>query len=531
MKILQNLKNLTQKFRTKTFLVAAVVALGAGIGFEAVQAEFYPNRQPFDYNVPCNPDDDNIYDRCGSLTGPVFNSFINTPSYGDERAFADARRSDQTASGSYKNVLPDVNKGSKEVVIRTYVHNNANISTNASGLGVARGTKVRIDLPEATNNVLRARSYISANNAALVEDTVDFTGTQNFRVEYVPGSAKMFNNKAFTSGVQLSDSIITTGALIGDDALDGELPGCFEYEATVFITVKIIPEANPDVKFTKEVRKSGEKNWGEVASTKPGETVQWLLTTENTGPTQLDEIRIRDVLPPHVQLVPGTVKRIDASRNQVLEDGPLFDGGYIMGSYASGSGLYTMFDTRVLDNFEGCEIRVRNRGFMSSKQTAERSDTADLVIKKDDCKPIEPEKPVYACTNLVFASVKEYTYKFTASATAANGATVKHYIFNFGDGSDELVTDKNVVEHKYAKAGTYVVTVDVAFTVDGKTVIDKGNEKCVTKVSFDTKAEVTPPPTVVTTLPVTGAGGIAGILAAIGAIGAFAHRTLTLKRQ
>jgi uncharacterized repeat protein (TIGR01451 family) len=531
MKLLNTFKNMTKKLRTKTFLVAAVVAIGAGVGFGAVQAEFYPNRTPFDYNVACNPDDSNIYDRCGSLTGPVFNSFINTPSYGDERTFADARRSDQTAAGSYENVLPDVNKGSKEVVIRTYVHNNANQSTNASGLGVAKGTKVRIDLPEATSNVLRARSYISANNAALVEDTVDLTGTQNFRVEYVPGSAKMFNNKGFTSGVQLSDSIVTTGALIGDDALDGELPGCFEYEATVFITVKIIPEENPNVEFTKEVRKSGEKNWGEVSSAKPGDTVQWLLTTENTGPTQLDDIRIRDVLPPHVELVPGTVKRIDASRNQVLENGPLFDGGYIMGSYASGSGLYTMFDTKVLDNFETCEVRVRNVGYMSSKQTAERSDTADLVIKKDNCEPEQPEEPIYACTDLTFASLKLNTFRFTTSATAANGAVVKHYIYNFGDGSQELVTDKNVVEHEYAKAGTYVVSVDVAFTVDGETVIDEGNENCVTKVSFDTKGEVTPPPTTPTVLPNTGAGSVAGVFAAVTIAGAYAHRVFTLKRQ
>jgi uncharacterized repeat protein (TIGR01451 family) len=523
---------MTQKFRTKSFLAAAIVAIGAGVGIGAVQAEFYPNRTPFDYSKPCVADDADIYDRCGSLTGPVFNSFINTPSYGDERAFADARRSDQTAAGSYENVLPDVNKGSKEVVIRTYVHNNANQSTNASGLGVAKGTKVRIDLPEATSNVLRARSYISADNAALVEDTVDLTGTQNFRVEYVPGSAKIYNNTAFSGGKQLSDSIVTTGALIGDNALDGEVPGCFEYESTVFITVKIIPEENPNVEFTKEVRKSGETNWGEVASSKPGDTVQWLLTTENTGPTQLDEIKIRDVLPPHVELVPGTVKRIDASRNQVLEDGPLFDGGYIMGSYASGSGLYTMFDTKVLDNFETCEVRVRNVGYMSSKQTAERNDTADLIIKKDNCEPEEPEEPIFACTNLAFAFVSEKTYKFTTSATAANGAVVKHYIFNFGDGTQELVTDKNVAEHTYEKAGTYVVSVDVAFTVDGKTVIDEGNENCVTKVSFDTKGETTPPTTPPTTLPNTGPGSaMAIIFVATAAAGAFAHRALTLKRQ
>lgn len=538
MKFIKNIIK-KSKYNTKALLVVALVVAGAGFGMGAVQAEFYPDRTPFDYSVPCDPSDDNIYDRCGSLTGPVFNSFINTPSYGDERAFADARRSDQTESGSYKNVLPDVNKGSQEVVIRTYVHNNANESTNESGLGVAKGTNVRIDLPEATSNVLRARSYISADNADLVEDTVDLTGTQDFSIEYVPGSAKLYNNTAFSgegNHATLSDDIVTTGALIGDDAMDGELPGCFEYEATVFITVKIIPE-EPDIDFKKEVRShvsaeaienGAEKDtWGELESVNPGDRVQWLMTTQNTGEVQLDDINVRDVLPPHVELVPGTVRRVDASRDQILQDGPLFDGGYNVGSYGAGSGVYVMFDTVSLGDFEGCEVRVRNRGFVSSKQTEERSDTADLIIKKTDCVPEKPEEPVFECTDLGLTRVKGRTYRFTTSATAANGATIKHYEYSFGDDSDVLVTDKNTVEHTYVEPGTYIATVDVAFNVDGETKIDADNENCIVKVSFEVKPTATPP----TEIPDTGAGSFAGIMAVVAAAGGYFHRVLTLRRQ
>ncbi len=522
-------KNIFNNSKAKTLVLAGIIAVGTGFGIGAVQAEFYPDRQPFDYSIPCDATDSNIYDRCGSLTGPVFNSFINTPSYGDERAFADARRSDQTAAGSYENVLPDVNKGVKEVVIRTYVHNNANQSTNASGQGIATGTKVRIDLPEANSNVLRARSYISADNAALVEDTVDLTGTENFRVEYVPGSAKLYNNTAYSGGVALSDSIVTTGALIGDDALDGELPGCFEYESTVLITVKIITE-NPNIDFQKEVRKKGESDWKETVTAKPGETVQWLLTTKNTGDSQLDEINVRDVLPPHVELVSGTVRRVDASRDQNLQNGPLFSGGYVVGSYGAGSGVYVLFDTKVLDNFETCEVRVRNQAFVSSKQSEERGDTADLVIKKDNC---NEETPVYACTNLTLVKLADNKFKFTTTAQAENGATVKQYTYNYGDDTQEVVTDKNMVEHSYAKPGTYVVTADVTFNVGNQMATDSDNPKCVVKVSYDVKGTTTPPaPTTPTVIPNTGAGStIAGLLAAVTVAGAVAHRAFTLKRS
>lgn len=396
MKFVTKLGSLTQRVSKKAIFVAAAVSAVAGLSFATVRAEFYPNRTPFDYNKPCVPNDADIYDRCGSLTGPVFNSFINAPNYGDERAFVDARRSDQAATGTYKNVLPDVTDGSKEVVIRLYVHNNANQSTNASGLGIAKNTKVRVSLPTGTSNTLRARGYVSADNAKpqLVEDTVDFTAADQFSVQYIPGSAKLYDTNNFAGGVSLSDSIVTSGAAVGSDSVNGDVKGCFEDKAVVEIRVKIIVKQAPKASFKKEVRMAGTKTWSEEAVTKPGDTVQWLLTTNNSGPVQLDATTVRDILPPHVQLVPGTIKRVDASRNEVLQNGPLFDGGYNLGSYGSGSGFYVMFDTKTLGDFEACEIRIRNRAFMKSDKTAEMSDTADVVIKKENCKPTTPIQPV-----------------------------------------------------------------------------------------------------------------------------------------
>lgn len=487
MKLRSITSKIAKTLKSKAFVSLAVLTLMGGIGYGAVQAEFYPDRKPFDYSVPCDAEDDNIYDRCGSLTGPVFNSFINTPSYGDERAFVDARRSDQTAAGSYENVLDNVNLGSQEVVIRAYVHNNANQGTNESGLGIAKNTTVRFDLPEATGNVLRARGYIDADNAALVEDTVDFRGTQNFSVEYIPGSAVMYNNKAFTNGVKLSDSIVTTGALIGDDALDGELPGCFEYEASVQIRVKITPEAptDADLDFSKQVRIKGDSTWKEVVNAKPGDKVEWLMTTQVTGEGQMDNIVVRDQPAPSTELVSGTVKRIDASRNQTLQDGPLFDGGYDFGSYSAGSGFYTMFESTVLGDFEGCERRVRNQAFVSAKQQSnELKDVADVIITKENCE--EPEEPIYSCDSLNIFKVDRDTFRFTINASASNGATIESYSINTG--TEVVSSDDNVIEYTYAQAGNYSITATVYVNVDGEMKAVTSNN-CKGKVKIDQPEE------------------------------------------
>ncbi len=482
MKLFTSIKRFTKKLVSKKVIVAAAVVLGLGASYGAVQAEFYPDRQPFDYNVACDPTDANIYDRCGSLDGPVFNSFINTPSYGDERAFADARRTDQTATGSYKNVLPDVTEGSQEVIIRTYVHNNANTSTNASGLGIAKDATVRIDLPEATGSSLRARSYIDASNAALVEDTVDLTAAGKFRVEYIPGSATLYNNGIYKNGVALSDSIVTTGALIGYDSLNGELPGCFDYEAIVHVRVKIIPVEEPKTELEKQVRLKGTTEWKQEVTAKPGDKVEWLLTTEVTGGQQLNNIVIRDVPAPNTTLVGGSVKVIDASRDEVIADGPLFDGGFNFGNYAAGSGFYVLYESTIQGDFLGCEARVRNQAFVKSyQQASEIKDTADVIIVKENCE--EPKQAV-VCNSLTAGTLSLKTGDstvFTADASATN-ATISSYKFSV---NGEVVQNSasNTYTFTQGSAGKYIVSVVIISSIGEITSADCA--KTVTVVDED----------------------------------------------
>ncbi len=552
MKFLSKIKDVVSRLPRKTLLTIAGLTLLISTPIVVKTfAEFYPDRPAFDYNKPCNPDDGDIYDRCGSLTGPVFNSFINTPSYGDERAFLDARRSDQTASGSYKNVLSDVTGGSKEVVVRMYIHNNANQSTNESGLGIARNTTVKVALPSGTSQALRARGYISASNAASVEDTVDFTAGEEFSVSYVPGSAILYDNDNFAGGVTLGDSIVTSGTQIGSDALNGNMKGCFEFEAVVQIKVKVTPKANPNVKLTKEVRKKGETQWKKEVNAKPGEEVEWLITTENTGQAVLNNNIVRDVLPPHVQLKSGSVKWIDASQNAVQGDAPLFDGGINVGNYAPGSGFYMMFATNVLGDFEPCQIRVRNIAYEKSDQVPEIQDDADVVITRENCE--QPVTPVYRCDSIQKQFLEARKYRFTTKVTAENGATIKQYRYvvtgNNNYKVEQISNQANgTFDHNFPGPGDYVVAVTADFNVNGQVQSDTG-ELCKTSINFPKEEDKCPLPgkqhlpknspeckdtPVVTTtgtkLPNTGPGDVVGMFVATTVAATLAHKFILSKR-
>ncbi len=208
-------------------------------------AEWYPKRPIYDYEK-FDPDRggdctavENVaadHGRCGPIDGPVFNSFINTPEYGDERSFLDGRPTESTSAGSYKNVVY-LESRERDATLRVYINNDAN--ENFGHKTTASGTRVRVDLPQGASEALRARAQISADNAtpAEVEDTVDLVAPHKFRVEYLPGSARLLRgNKSYA----LPGDIVTTGTLVGNNDMNGIFPAGFEKAALIELRVKVV---------------------------------------------------------------------------------------------------------------------------------------------------------------------------------------------------------------------------------------------------------------------------------------------------
>lgn len=375
--IFKNLKLNVKKVIATTMAVAILAAPATAV------ASFFPQRPVKDWN--------NTADR-GGFDNVVFNSFINTPYYGDERHFLDSRiGSGNDAADNYKDVLTGIKAGD-EITLRTYIHNNGNQSLNGpnfDGPTVAKNTRVRILLPTGTAPSLRATSFISADNAQpqVVSDTGDLKSDTPFNVEYIPGSATLVTGIGGGKSFKMSDTVVSTGAQIGYDQLNGSVPGCFDYQAFVYIKVKV---KAPALEFDKQV-KLGNGTYQERVDAKPGDTVKWRLAYKNTGTSQINNTVIQDRLPSLLDLVPGSVKLVDAKHpnGMALSDGDLFDAnGVNAGSYTAGSNGYITFETKVkaADKLPECIVTLRNVATSRADDIPADEDDATVVVRKD-CAP------------------------------------------------------------------------------------------------------------------------------------------------
>ena len=89
-------------------------------------------------------------------------------------------------------------------------------------------------------------------------------------------------------------------------------------------------------------------------------------------------------------------------------------------------------------------------------------------------------KPVYTCDGIGAVDITRTEYRFTANASAKNGATITGYTFDFGDGTTKTQTS-NVISHDFVKEGTYTVKVTANVKV-GSTTKTATNQKCQMKV-------------------------------------------------
>lgn len=461
----------------------------------------------------------------------TFNSFTGVPNIGDERNFFTGKI--DGAAGGFYDPMTQLRDGDT-VLMRVYVHNNADSALNASGVGIAKNVNVRVALPDATKTAAQqvANAYISADNAQPQTISDDLTmNSENggaFSVSYVPGSATVTSN----DGTQkVNDSIVTTGANLGDQ------DGCFQYVKLVTLKVKI---NMPRYTIQKSIRKDGSTSvddWKDNLVSKPGDTAQWRIAFQNAGSTSLNHVKIVDNLPDHVTVVPGSVQLVNGnypSGYTYPAEAVQANGKQInvdIGNYDPTIKAFVIFKTKLdsEDKLPCGETTLTNAAFATPEGYGSITDTATEQVNKD-CKP-PVTTPVYACTAVDAVALGGNKYQYTVSTKAEGGATVNKYSYDFGDGSDVLSTDKNVTEHQYAKPGSYVTKVTVVFNIgsEQKSVncqvsitIPKTPCEWNPNIPFDSPECVPPvvpgnptpgtPGTPVTFIPSTGtAGVVAGI--------------------
>ncbi len=334
----------------------------------------------------------------------VFNSISNGV-IGSEKNFVGARLDTGINAGPanvWNSESINVEEG-KTYLVRLYVHNNNPNGRNA----VAQDVTTNFGIPTTVGTEQKITGYINSSNATPTSywDSVVFKSNRNFALGYVAGSARLENNGigAISGGLPLGDNIVRTGGVkIGYDALDGKIPGCFQYASYITIKVKpIFQDTGTSFFLNKQVRIAGTSEWKESITAKVGDKIEYMIVYRNTSMEQQNNVLVKDQLPANIKYVPGTAK-FRAKVNGADVTSPVSDNlfgatGANIGHYAPNSVAYVWFTAEIVDKNLACgNNTIVNYGDVRVGAT-NGSDPANIVVNKT-CKPTdkpkeEPKKP------------------------------------------------------------------------------------------------------------------------------------------
>ncbi len=316
----------------------------------------------------------------------TFNS-ISDSKIGDEKNFVGAKLSSQTADTWNADSI-NVKDG-ETYTIRLYVHNNSPKGTEK----VAEGVKATFAVPTAVATSHTIVGYLDSSNATPKRywDEVVLKSDSDFYLEYVDGSARYTNAKLGT--VKLPNEVITSGATLGYDKLDGKIPGCYEYDGVVTIQVKV--HKSVSAKVSKTVRIKGTKDWAESVNAKVGDEVEYQIEYVNLLNTQVSNVVVADSLPANMEYVKGSTYLY----NSVYQDGvqikddTLVTTGINIGSYTANGNAYVRFTAKVTDKSLQCGKNqlVNWAGVTASNKT--NKDDASVMVNKDCPTPTPPPTP------------------------------------------------------------------------------------------------------------------------------------------
>ena len=334
----------------------------------------------------------------GVLGDKIVLNSISDSVIGDEKNFVGARLDDGNhGKENVWNGNEITVENDKTYIVRLYVHNN-NPGGNKT---VAENVRTALRIPSTSGSSVEVNGIVTSSNASPKEywDNVVFKSADGskFHLEYIAGSALLENNGiGKNGGVKLSDEIATTesGVLIGFEALDGKVPGCYEYANYVSAKVKVVYENTDSFEMDKEVRILGDKEWKKSVTVKAGDKVEYQINYKNTSnATQLGVV-VKDILPANVKYVAGTTKVYNAkySSGVTVED-TLTTTGINIGSYTAGSNAVIRFTATVEGDSLNCNKNVLNAWAQVTVGKKVKQDSAAVVVNKVCEDPEDPEDP------------------------------------------------------------------------------------------------------------------------------------------
>lgn len=362
MTIMSTLRSVSKRAWAVVALATAVVAVPAGL------LAWGPDRPTF---TMANPADH-----------VTFNSITDATNYGDERNFV-------TISKDGKTYGDDITvENNNEYIVRVYVHNNAAANLNL----VAKDVITKLNVPTQRADRIQIDGYLNSSNASpkSIWDQAVFHGANGtpFTLSYVAGSAYYKNAKGNHT---LGDSIVSSGAKLGYDKMDGNIPGCFQYSGAVYLKVKA---KTADFSINKTVRKAGSGSFTKSISANAGDKVDYQLYFKNTGGLNQTTVSIKDMLPSNMTYVTDSTYVHDDKGTRKVADG-VAAGGMTMGSYLPQGDVYIKFTVQVAskDKLVCGTNKLVNKMSATTAESGTKTDTATVEVNKE----CVPPKKVTAC--------------------------------------------------------------------------------------------------------------------------------------
>jgi uncharacterized repeat protein (TIGR01451 family) len=180
--------------------------------------------------------------------------------------------------------------------------------------------------------------------------------------------------------VKLPNELITSGATLGFNKLDGKIPGCYAYDGVV--TMKIKVHTSVAAKLSKTVRIKGTKGWNESVDAKIGDEVEYQIEYVNLLSEKVNDVMIRDILPTNVEYVKDSTYLYNSNYQSgvLLKENTLTTTGINIGSYNTNGNAYIRFTGKVVDKSLACGS---NQLVNWANVTVSSSSSKNLVYKDD----------------------------------------------------------------------------------------------------------------------------------------------------
>lgn len=379
--------------KLKTLTLIGVLSIPVvGINAFALDETWGPQDRPtYTWNEPASE--------------PTLNSITNNPEIGKEMNFVRVREA--TSTEPYEDYV-DIEIG-KEYEVYVYYHNNASASLNESGAGLAQNVRLKTELPSTLHDgdtavIKGTLSWGTADNMKEVWDTAFLTAHDTVYLRYVENSAVIHNQGTANGSILDANALFGDGALLAyDNNYWGVIPGCNEYAG--YITYRVKAD-QPKFYIEKEVSKSGEDNWSDTISVKPGDKLDFKITYTNYGTTEQTSVKVVDKLPSGLTYVEGSTFAVTpAAPEGVSVADKIFGEGLVIGDFQPGQTATITYSVTVgpETDFADCITAIYNDAHVATANGTEY-DKVKITVDKG-CAELPSELPSTGPVEIVLAAV------------------------------------------------------------------------------------------------------------------------------